>query len=395
MNHGSTATAGKAAHENSGARTTKRSMWAPRVWLGMSFRGWWRLLAANRFDISPRRLHFAFGNSVGSLFNGPLGMLQEWIHGRKIRAMDFPDDPIFIIGHWRTGTTLLHELLIRDPRHTYATSYDCFAPNHTLITAWIVPRTVWWLLPKNRPMDNMPMAWDSPQEDEFAICNMGLGSPYLTIAFPNRAPQGQEFLDFRDVPEHVAESWKDRFRRFVNMITLRDKKRIVLKSPTHTARLRVLLEMFPRAKFVHIVRDPYTVFPSTMHLWRSVYQTDGLQVPDFDNLREHVFETFTRLYAELDATRPLVPEENFFELRYEDLIADPVGKMAAIYESLDLGDFELARPGVEAYCRETRNYKKNRYEMDPETRAEITERWGEQIRRYGYATEPVSATAGE
>ena len=42
---------------------------------------------------------------------------------------------------------------------------------------------------------------------------------------------------------------------------VRSPKRIVLKSPAHTARVRVLLELFPKARFVHIIRDPVVHLP--------------------------------------------------------------------------------------------------------------------------------------
>ena len=89
-----------------------------------------------------------------------------------------------MIGHWRSGTTLLHELLVRDPRHTYPDTYACFAPNHFLVSGWWMKPCLKVLLPSQRPIDNMPAGWDHPQEDEFALCNMGVPSPYLTIIFP-------------------------------------------------------------------------------------------------------------------------------------------------------------------------------------------------------------------
>ena len=91
--------------------------------------------------------------------------------GRRIAQQPIKDAPIFIIGHWRSGTTLLHELMSLDERFTFPTTYECFVPNHFLISAWF---DAWLkcLLPKQRPMDNMALGWDRPQEDEFALCNM-------------------------------------------------------------------------------------------------------------------------------------------------------------------------------------------------------------------------------
>ena len=133
-------------------------------------------------------------------------------------------------------------------------------------------------------MDNMAAGWNHPQEDEFALCNMGARSPYLTIVFPNRPPQDQEYLDLERVSPEGLRRWKAKLRWFLQCITLRNPKRIVLKSPPHTCRVKVLLEMFPKAKFVHIVRDPYVIFPSTVNLWKRLYRDEGLQMPNLRGL---------------------------------------------------------------------------------------------------------------
>ena len=57
-------------------------------------------------------------------------------------------------------------------------------------------------------MDNMTAGWDCPQEDEFALCNMGLRSPYLTIAFPNHPPQDQEFFELAEVSPRARRGGK-------------------------------------------------------------------------------------------------------------------------------------------------------------------------------------------
>jgi hypothetical protein len=96
---------------------------------------------------------------------------------------------IFIIGHWRTGTTLLHELLTLDEGFTAPSTIECFAPALCLALGWLL-RRLKFFLPANRPMDNMLLGWDQPQEDEFALMNLGLGSPYEAMIFPNHREAG-------------------------------------------------------------------------------------------------------------------------------------------------------------------------------------------------------------
>ncbi|HXG11443.1 MAG TPA: sulfotransferase [Gemmataceae bacterium] len=363
--------------------------WTPRIWEGINTYGWLRLLIRNRFAVGWPYLYIAVIITFVSVFNSVLGLLQWIWYGGRVRRTVIREAPIFIVGHWRTGTTLLHELLILDPRHTFPTTYECLAANHFLLTEGWLPRWLWFLMPSRRPMDNMAAGWDRPQEDEFALCMLGQPSPYLTIAFPNRPPQDPEALDLEGLSAAARASWKNTFYRLLQQLTFKCPRRLVLKSPTHSCRIKTLLELFPDARFVHIVRDPYVVFPSTINLWKALYETHGLQRPTFAGLEEYVFRTFTHLYEKLEQGKALVDPSRFYELRYEDLVRDPVGQMQALYEHLGLGGFEQVRPRLQEYLAGTAGYQTNRYELSPEQRAEITRRWGDVIRRYGYEVQPV------
>jgi hypothetical protein len=292
-------------------------------------------------------------------------------------------------------------MLILDDRHAFPTTYECLEPNHFLLTEEVLTPVLGWMMPSRRPMDNMAAGWDRPQEDEFALCMLGQPSPYLTIAFPNHPPptptrsasEGtSDALDLEGLSPRRLASWKRTFLRFLRQLTCKHGgKRLVLKSPTHTARIKVLLDLFPDARFVHIVRDPYVVFPSTVNLWKTLYETHGLQKPTFQGLEEHVFRTFTHLYAKLEEGKHLVDPRRYHELRYEDLVRAPLEEMRKLYDHLELGEFERVRPPLEQFLAAQSGYKTNRYRLDPALRDEITRRWGDVIRRYGYAVEPLQA----
>ncbi len=241
------------------------------------------------------------------------------------------------------------------------------------------------MVPDKRPMDNMAAGWDRPQEDEFALCLLGLPSPYADIAFPNRPTVFPGSLDLSGLTPAQLAGWKHGFRRFLQAVTYRDPRRLVLKSPPHTARVRVLLEMFPDARFVHIVRDPYVVFSSTVNLWTSLGRKHGLQTPtNVDRIREKVFTEFRTIYDRLEEARPLVPRGQFHELRYEDLVKDTAGQVRRVYDALSLGGYADYEPKLREYLAATKGYEANRYTLSEADRAEVTSRWGDVIRRYGY-----------
>src|SRR5262249_55588520 len=162
------------------------------------FFAWLKLLASNRFKVHWSCLYIAVTVTFVTFGHTLLRWLQEAIFGRRIRKTKIIQPPIFILGHWRSGTTLLHELLVLDPRHGYPNPSESLDPNPFLLPEPLITRYLRFLVPARRPMDNMKAGFDRPQEDEFALCMLGQPSPYLTIAFPNNPPQCQDFLDLEE-----------------------------------------------------------------------------------------------------------------------------------------------------------------------------------------------------
>ena len=233
-------------------------------------------------------------------------------------------------------------------------------------------------------MDKMATGWDRPQEDEFAMCLLGQPSPYRKLAFPNE-PIDAGVSNPHNLSPTGFRQWKAAFLQFIRQVTLANGgRRLILKSPSHTWRIPTLLNLFPNARFVHIVRNPYVVYPSTLNLWKSLYVNQGLQLPTFAGLADTVLDTFVDMHSRLDEARKVIPCGQFCELRYEDLLADPIAQLDSIYSDLELGDFELAREAAEAYLAGTKNYETNRYELSAGERETITDRWGPIIRKYGY-----------
>ena len=182
--------------------------YTPRFWHGMRFSTWLRQLVRNQFAISPARIPTALSITGFSVINSTLATVDQLVYGRRVARVELAEPPLFILGHWRSGTTLLHELLIRDPEHTYATTYQCFAPHHFVLSEpWVTPWSA-FLIPRRRPMDNMAAGWDRPQEDEFALGNLGIPSPYLSMMFPNRGAAFMDYLSLSDLTDSARRAWR-------------------------------------------------------------------------------------------------------------------------------------------------------------------------------------------
>jgi len=358
--------------------------WNPRVWTGMTVSALFGLLARHRFMVSPVRWSMILILTPVSLFNSSLALLQKLVYGRRIKRSEIQHDPLFIIGHWRSGTTLLHELMVLDPRHAFPDTYQCFAPNHFLVSRKLI---AWWLrllMPPRRPMDAMQVAWQHPQEDEFALCAMGVPSPYLQFAYLNERHLYERYLDMEDVPAGTVERWKKAFLWFLKCVTLKDSRRVILKSPPHTCRIKILLDLFPNAKFVHIVRDPYEVFPSTMKAWKRLSEDQYNRAPRFEGLEDHVLDTFRHMYEVFEGTRDLIDPSRFCEVHYEDLVKDPISQVRMIYDRLGLGEFDQVLPKLEEYAAKKAGYKRDQYQLSEEIRDRITDQWQMFIHKYGY-----------
>ena len=207
-----------------------------------------------------------------------------------------------------------------------------------------------------------------------------------------------------------VEAWRTGLLRFLKRVSfLGDRgaksagktRQLILKSPTHTARLHLLRQMFPGAKFIHVVRHPCDVYSSTIRLWRALYDTQGCQKPDYGALpngapaiEQYVFDTMDLLYRDFFTQLSEIPVENYCQVRYEDLVRSPVAEIERIYRQLDLQSFERIRPCLEAHLSEGAAYKAHHHLMSDDEREEVCRRWGWYLDKFGYRGDPVRGAAG-
>jgi hypothetical protein len=359
--------------------------YSPRFWHGMRPLTWARLLRKGGFRIHVRRIPHVLGTTLATPVNTALALVQRAVFGRQLATAELHGPPVFIVGHWRSGTTLLHELMVRDERLSSPSTFQCFAPHHFLISEWAFCRFGSWLLPEKRPMDNMVAGWERPQEDEFALLNMGLPSPYRRMAFPNQGPVDMEYLDFQGVSRAQVDQWLAGLRKFLLAVSIATGRPLVIKSPTHTGRVGELAKAFPEARFIHVTRDPRDLFPSTCRLWRSLDRIQALQVPPEEGYEEYVVECLKRMYTAFERDRQTIGPHRLVDVRYEDLKTDPVRCLRNIYETLHLSDFETVRPAIEQWATtEHQAYQTNRHELRPEHEQLIRGAWQDYFQRYGY-----------
>lgn len=358
---------------------------SPGMVSGVTAGEWLRLLMENRFRVEPAHWPRAMATVAASGVTSAFGVVESLAYGRRIAAVDVPP-PLFVLGHWRSGTTHLHNLLSLDKRFASPTFSEVTIPHTFLTGEWVLNAFLWFLLPPTRfGIDNIPMSTSAPSEEEFALAQMTFQSPYLAWAFPERADWYGRFISFRDVPERQVEQWKQALVTFVKKLTFRYNRPIILKSPANTARVRLLLDIFPNARFVHIHRDPYTVYQSTRRLHISCTKTFGFQTLDESQLRERILKQYVDLYDTFLEDRKLIPAGHLTEVSYTDLESDPAGQIERVYRDLSLPDFEEARGDVEEYLASMESYRKNRHvDLSDDVRRRIARQWHRTFEEWSY-----------
>lgn len=364
--------------------------WAGRIWHGMTFGVWWALLRRHGFRISPSRIGLAVSVTLLSPGNSLLAGYTRWRCRERLRKAEPHPEPLILMGHPRSGTTLLHELLVTDPRWGYADTYQCFAPSHWLLTRSLVAGWLGRLLPAERPEDGMKVGLDLPQEDEFALLNLGAPSTYEWLAFPGDPPNPWVEMDLDQAGPSLRTLWQDTFVEFLRGLASADPRPPVLKSPLHLTRIGPILERFPRARFVHIRRNPYHAIPSMVGLTRKLYQTQGLQPPSGPMLEE-ALQYYREMFALFDREASRPGPGRFHELSYEDLVADPVGEMQRLYAALGLEGVDPESPALRRRLEEMRAFRPVERPLPPAADLDRMEAcFGERARKWGY-TRPAGA----
>jgi hypothetical protein len=348
---------------------------------GMALDEYLALLRKHRFAVDapylPRAAFMALCCSLTSLIRA----YEDRRYGPEIAGVEVRE-PLFVLGHWRSGTTYLQNLLAQDEQFAHPNVWRATNP-HTFITTERYSNIVKFVSPKTRLIDNMALGADVPFEDEYATCGT-LCSPFLVDAFPRAAEHYDRYLTFRDVPEEEVARWQKSLMSFYKKMTWKFGRPLVLKSPPHTCRIRLLLKMFPDARFVHIHRDPYAVFRSLKGKLQmdksSTLQASGSPDPD-----ARIIRRYRTMYDSFFEERHVIPEGRFHELGFEELERDPVRVVRRIYERLDIPGFEEFEPSLKRYVGSVSGYRKNEYpELPAALREKIAHAWERSFEEWGY-----------
>ena len=334
---------------------------------------------------SDKRTKFLLTKAVCRLLS-TLSFVQDRRYRKTLAAKPLQHDPVFILGHWRSGTTFVHNVLSCDKHFGYCTTYQTVFPHFIMFGQGLFKPTMGWLMPDKRPTDNMELAPDLPQEEEFALQNACPYTYYNFWIFPKRMMEyARRFLTFETATEEEKSAFRKAFDRMVRIALWNTGgTQFLSKNPPHTGRIKEILKMYPNAKFIYLVRNPYTVFNSTRSFYSNTIKPLELQHITDEEMQQNILDAYNLLYDAYQQEKHLIPEGNLIEVKFEDFEADAMGMTERIYCELSLPGFEEARPAIEQYVGKKRGYKKNKYNYPQELIDLVNAHWGKTIDDFGY-----------
>ena len=314
-----------------------------------------------RYGVDREYLPRYLGLLTANALFAPLRFWQTLAYARAIRRAPLHPEPLFILGFWRSGTTLLHNLLATDPRWGFVTTYQAAMPDVFLAGRRRIRRLLASRLPETRGIDNIPVDFAMPQEEEIALMCASACSPYVSLNFPRTADAALAYLFPRERLAHSERRrWQHEYRRLLRAASLNmDGRPLLLKSPSNTARISDLLELFPTARFVYIQRNPYDTLRSYIHLLRLMNHWHAFQRVDFHQLLRRQVKIYREMAQTYLQQRPLIPPGRLVEIRYETLEQDKIGAIRHIYDTLSLDGYDAFAPGLSQYAASIADFQKN------------------------------------
>ncbi len=343
------------------------------------------ILAENRFRFQPRSTARVIATTAVAAMNS-LSAAIERARFAEEQVADDPSPPVFVLGHWRSGTTLLHTLLAQDEQFVAPDLYQVLNPHAFLYSRRFLPRRlVLETLPDTRGIDGVAVDLDQPQEDEFAALHGGIPTSYLVHVWPRNSESYAGLIDSAEADQRDVDRWLAFLEDFVRRLTFGNQRIPLLKSPQHTARIDLLLRLYPSARFVFIHRDPVDVYLSTQKLYAHLDRLFSLQGPPADRT-QIILSQYVRLHQGYYDVAARLRQDQLVEIAYADLVARPGETLGSVYSRLGLDGFSVLQPKLPAIMGQGRSHRRVQSDDERVAAADILRpNWGDIAARMGYA----------
>ncbi len=353
---------------------------------GVTFGDWVRILGRYGASIPPKYWPRTAFTLMMSGLNSPLAWWEDRRYRTTIEAVRVAR-PVFVLGHYRSGTTHLWNLLAIDGQFAYPTVLQGVFPHTFLTMEKALYAGAQRLAPRKRPQDNVQFGPESPIEEERAICASSFLSIQMARHFPKHRESFKRYLTMREVSPDDRATWKTSLDLFARKLLVRygQSKTLLFKAPEHTARIDLILELYPDARFIHIHRNPYDVYKSTRQMETRTTPLYAYQAPTEEGLDRFILWRYQEMYKAYLEDVSKIPPGQIAETSFAELEENPIGTLRGVYQTIGLSGFETVRPQLEQYVASISDYRKNSYAILPaETRRRIADTWRPGFAQWGY-----------
>lgn len=330
-----------------------------------------------KYPISFRFAFRFFLLVIVNLINWPFRTYERLLINPKYKKRAITESPIFILGHWRSGTTHLHNLLCKDPQMGYTSTYQSVFPDTLFnkLGRFLFEGFASALIPGKRAGDNVTLGTKLPQEEEFALGDKTPISFYYFWMFPRNIKLFyKRFIRFEGIDNITKERWKANYKLLIIKSLKNTNTQLYLsKNPSNTGRIQVLLEMFPNAKFIHIHRNPIEVFLSTQNFFKKMLPHLQLQNISQNEIKEEIVHLYKELMTDYFDQKSLIPTGSLVEIRFEQLENKPMHVLKHVYSELNISGFERAESYIQDYINSMTSYKKNNHVLSKQQLYILTE----------------------
>ena len=290
------------------------------------------------------------------------------------------EEPIFIISNPRSGTTFMHRLLCLDEeKYAYTSLYHTLLPSITLFKVinffGMIDRKI------GRPLRRLidysdgiffkgwenihPMGFNKSEEDEgvyvftgitpgiFLLCPYIEDIPYIKM--PDKMPEKQR--------QKLMNFYKSSLQRF--MYASGDNKVFLSKNVMSTGRLRSVMGVFPDAKIIYLIRNPYESLPSFISMFTTAWKAHSPDIKDDSKEARAWAYIGIDYYNYFHEQKAHIDAKNLVTIRYDQLVENPKAIVLKIYEQFNLEVTDVLIERLDEAMSKARKYKSGHsYSLD-------------------------------
>ena len=337
-----------------------------------------------------KRLQYFF---MKAKISDALGPLENWMFRRRLNKYQPPHPPIFILGHWRSGTSFLQSLLGQAHGFLFFNKYQTIFPRSFLMTRKILKPLMNFALQQSKFVKSWKKGVTHNFDDldtasEIEVALMSQFHPtnlHWGHIFPkNSKYYFDRYLFMENLSDKELRQW-ERAVRFLNKKVnfTAPNSSLIIKNPGSTAQVRHIRKIYPKSRFIFIHRNPYDVFYSNIKLWNRLMDNLALQQISEEDIKENILYIYRKMHLNYLEDKRHIPPGHLVEIPYQQLGQDPLKSMKVIFEELGLGDFDKNQAYFKEYLSEI-HHQKSQYAYKRKDVEHINRDWKFMFDKYDY-----------